>query len=29
MVELTFDHLQQRAEHWAIVDLIGAGRLVA
>ena len=23
VVELTFDHLQQREEHWAIVDLIG------
>jgi site-specific recombinase XerD len=23
IVELTFDHLQQREEHWAIVDLIG------
>jgi hypothetical protein len=22
-VELTFEHLQQREEHWAIVDLIG------
>jgi hypothetical protein len=22
-VELTFDHLQQREGHWAIVDLIG------
>jgi hypothetical protein len=27
-VELTFDHLQQREGHWAIVDLIGkAGRI--
>jgi site-specific recombinase XerD len=24
-VALTFDHLQQREEHWAIVDLIGKG----
>ncbi len=23
VVELTFEHLQQREEHWAIVDLIG------
>jgi site-specific recombinase XerD len=23
VVELTFDHLQQREEHWAIVDLFG------
>jgi hypothetical protein len=22
-VELTFEHLQEREEHWAIVDLIG------
>lgn len=25
VVELTFEHLQQREEHWAIVDLIGKG----
>jgi len=25
VVELTFDHLQQREEHWVIVDLIGKG----
>ena len=25
VVELTFDHLQQREEHWAIVDLLGKG----
>ena len=24
-VALTFDHLQQREEHWAIVDLVGKG----
>jgi len=24
-VELTFDHLQQREDHWAIVDLVGKG----
>ena len=24
-VALTLDHLQQREEHWAIVDLIGKG----
>jgi integrase len=24
-VTLTFDHLQQREEHWAIVDLVGKG----
>lgn len=24
-VELTLDHLQQREEHWAIVDLVGKG----
>src|SRR5215470_448081 len=23
LVELTFDHLQQREDHWAIVDLVG------
>jgi site-specific recombinase XerD len=23
LVELTFDHLQQREDHWAVVDLIG------
>ncbi len=27
-VTLTLDHLQQREEHWAIVDLIGKGRHV-
>lgn len=26
VVELTFEHLQQREEHWAIVDLIGKSR---
>jgi site-specific recombinase XerD len=25
LTELTFDHLQQREEHWAIVDLVGKG----
>jgi site-specific recombinase XerD len=25
LVELTFDHLQQREDHWAIVDLMGKG----
>ena len=25
LVHLTFEHLQQREEHWAIVDLIGKG----
>jgi site-specific recombinase XerD len=25
VVELTFDHLQQREERWAIVDLVGKG----
>jgi hypothetical protein len=24
-VALTLDHLQQREEHWAIVDLVGKG----
>ena len=24
-MELTFDHLQQREDHWAIVDLVGKG----
>lgn len=23
--ELTIDHIQQREEHWAIVDLVGKG----
>lgn len=26
IAELTVDHLQQREEHWAIVDLVGKGR---
>ena len=25
LIDLTFDHLQRREEHWAIVDLIGKG----
>ncbi len=25
MVAVTLDHLQQREEHWAIVDLLGKG----
>lgn len=25
LVHLTIDHLQQREDHWAIVDLIGKG----
>jgi site-specific recombinase XerD len=25
VVALTLDHLQQREEHWAIVDLVGKG----
>jgi site-specific recombinase XerD len=28
IVTLTFDHLQQREEHWAIVDLVGKGGYV-
>jgi hypothetical protein len=23
LAELTFDHLQQREDHWAVVDLVG------
>ena len=26
LADLTFDHLQRREDHWAIVDLIGKGR---
>src|SRR6202047_1166700 len=28
LVHLTMEHLQQREEHWAIVDLVGKGRHV-